>query len=285
MCGLGLIASHPDNPLPVRVLSRLLLHDLAARGKHASGIAWKRLDGTTLYRKVEGHPVRLAAHLASVSGTRSLDDSHAVLVHTRYATNGDPSIPGNNHPVIRPGIALIHNGQISNAAQLYKIAKAPRMAEVDSDALAALVQTADDIPSLLKRLERILGSAAIAWLDVTDNADDATSVWVARVDTRPFVLGHVVNGGIVGASTEWDLNHVCRSAGVALKSTMKMPEGCVVRIVDGEIVEQHTAKTGSGLAESTIEYGGAQSYLSKQYDDWTDADFEQWYATNSDNRS
>lgn len=254
MCGIAMISPAPGNPLPVRVLTRWLLTDLSSRGRDAAGVAWKRPDGTVLYRKVAGHPVRLSAKLAAVSGSRSLDDSGAVIVHTRHATQGPASQSRNNHPIIRPGVAMVHNGHVRNTRALYRAARAQQMAEVDSDALAALIETAKTMDAVLARFAKIEGLAALAWLEVTDDPADAGAGWLARLDTRPLAIGEIRGGGLVAASTDSILRRSCQSAEVELTDIMHLSEGDVVKVDQGEIVAWHEARTGSGQAESIAEY-------------------------------
>lgn len=256
MCGIGFISPAPGSGLPVRMLTRWLLHDLASRGKDAAGVAWKRQDGTTLYRRSVGHPMKLATHLAAVSGTRSLDASGAVIIHTRFATHGDPRDNGNNHPIVRPGVALVHNGVLSNAPELFGVAKTTPDTEVDSEALAALIETSRNMDVVLRRFRKVKGSAALCWLAVTDHPDDASTVWAARLDTRPLVLGFTKRGDCIGASTEQAMTKACRTAGVKLDDVMGLPEGSVVQITDGDVAEWYTIDTGSGVQESTAEYPG-----------------------------
>lgn len=254
MCGIAIINPNPDSDLPIRALSRWLLHSLAPRGRDAAGVAWKRQDGTTLYRKVQGHPLRLASNLAAVKGSRSLDTAATVMLHTRYGTVGSPAVTENNHPIIRPGVVMVHNGTIRNARQMYALAAVKPMAEVDSDAIAALIETAPDVEVLLDRLERVKGPAALAWLEVTDEPAEAGVAWCARLDTRPLVVAWTRKGDLVAASTMEALDVASKCAGVKLRRHWHLPEGTVLQVKDGEVIGEWTIDTGSGAPESVIEY-------------------------------
>lgn len=254
MCGIGFISPNPESGLDVREITRALLHQLAPRGRDAAGVAWKRPDGSTLYRKVHGHPVRLAAELATVSGSRSLDTSEAIIVHTRWGTVGSPKVMENNHPVIRPGVALVHNGTVSNTAALYRTAKAKARAEVDTDALAALIERAPDRPTLHKWFRRMEGLAAIAWLDVTDDPRDRGTVHAARLDTRPLVLGTTTGGDVIGASTLEALHRVSEQTGVTFARLHDLPEGASVTLERGEVTLAVNIGTGRGVRENAAEY-------------------------------
>jgi len=262
MCGIAFIQRAPGSDLDVRLTTRMLVHHLASRGRDAAGVAWKRGDGITLYRKFEGHPVKLAGYLSKKSGSRSLDHSEAIIIHTRFGTVGDPADTENNHPIIRPGVAMVHNGSIKNTAELYRLAGAARSAAVDSDALAALIETAPDQSALHGRFKAVRGLASLAWLEVTDDPDDASTVHAARLDTRPLIVGRTNRGDIIGASTMEALVDVAEKAGFHLKSLHELPEGAVITARDGDIVYAKNIGTGSGATESTAEYA-APSKVSK----------------------
>lgn len=254
MCGIAFINTRPGSELDVRRCSRALLIDLAARGRDASGVAWKRSDGTTLYRKVLGHPALLASNLAQPSGTRSLDASRAVLVHTRFATIGTPYDSANNHPIIRPGVAMVHNGSVRNARDLYRMAGAKQRAQVDSDAIAALIQLADDRDDLHEMFRAIDGLAAVAWLDVTDDPDDAGTLHAARIDTRPLIVGATTDGDLIAASTEDSIRRAALNGGAKVAKMVELPEGASITCRDGEVTYTAQIGTGSGKVESTVEY-------------------------------
>lgn len=257
MCGIAFINTAPGSDLDVRQTTRMLLHDLASRGRDAAGVAWKREDGCTLYRKFEGHPVKTAAYLSKVKGSRSLDRSQSVIIHTRFGTIGSPAYPENNHPIIRPGVAMVHNGSIKNAAKLYKRAKADQMAVVDSDALAALIETAPSRKALDSRFKAVQGLASLAWLEVTDDPAHVDEVHAARLDTRPLIVARTTDGDTIGASTMEVIVNAAITVGFDIAKMYRLPEGAVVHLKAGEVIEARNIGTGSGKAESVKEYAHA----------------------------
>jgi glutamine phosphoribosylpyrophosphate amidotransferase len=254
MCGIGTISTAPDSDLDVRRLTRGLLHSLTTRGRDAAGVAWKRQDGTTLYRKAPGHPLALAGRLAIVEGSRSLDTAGAVLVHTRYATIGTPADNDNNHPLVRTGVVMVHNGQVRNAPHLYRLAGRKPAAAVDSDALAAVIETADTTDELDRRLEQFDGVAAIGWFDVTDDPADSRTVHLARIDTRPLTWARTRGGDFIAASTEFALRRAAELSNLVIGNVHHVAEGTVLTVDEGRIVDVRLIATGSGEAESTAEY-------------------------------
>ena len=84
----------------------------------------------------------------------------AMLLHTRLASQGDPSKIENNHPIPGKHCVVIHNGCIMNPEEYDREASAE---VVDSRALACMIDETpnnlDEIPGLISKLR---GSAAFA---------------------------------------------------------------------------------------------------------------------------
>jgi glutamine phosphoribosylpyrophosphate amidotransferase len=264
MCGIAFINTAEGSALDVRKVTRMLLHELASRGRDAGGVAWKRPDGCTIYRKLQGHPVRTAAYLSQVKGSRSLDESQSVIIHTRFGTIGSPEYPENNHPIIRPGVAMVHNGSIRNAPKLYKRAKADQMAVVDSDSLAALIETAPNHDVLHKRFKIVQGLASLAWLEVTDDPEHTDELHAARLDTRPLVVARTDDGDLIGASTMETLTKVARTCEFGIRVMYDLPEGAVIHAKGGDVITAKNIGTGSGTAESTAEYDRPSKVAAKK---------------------
>ena len=95
------------------------------------------------------------------------DGITTMMGHTRYATLGSPSINKNNHP-IRTGHTIgTHNGSISNHKELFSKYSMERYAQVDSEAIFRLYETADSLDDFIKdRLPKVSGRVAIVWADL-----------------------------------------------------------------------------------------------------------------------
>lgn len=211
MCGIGFASLTEHSDLDPTVLARALLVALEVRGKHASGAAWHvGPDG-----EAPGVYYAKAPERASVwAPTLTIDrDARAIIVHTRFATLGDPQFNENNHPIIRPGIALVHNGVVYNHAQVFALLGAERHAEVDSEAIAAAIIDSDTGTAVADRLKLIDGSAACAWLR-PGHAEP--TVYVARIAKSPIIVGTTRDGDTFGASTNAALDAVERVAGVRM---------------------------------------------------------------------
>lgn len=61
-----------------------------------------------------------------------------ILGHTRFATQGEPHILENNHPIQYNSCYAIHNGHINNDSELFTEFELDRIAQVDSEIIPAL---------------------------------------------------------------------------------------------------------------------------------------------------
>ncbi|HWV45467.1 MAG TPA: hypothetical protein VN039_05485, partial [Nitrospira sp.] len=61
-----------------------------------------------------------------------------ILGHTRLATQGEPHILENNHPIQYNSCYAIHNGHINNDSELFTEFELDRIAQVDSEIIPAL---------------------------------------------------------------------------------------------------------------------------------------------------
>lgn len=72
-----------------------------------------------------------------------IDNRTTVLLgHTRWRTRGDEQVNHNNHPIRAGKVIGTHNGTIYNADYLFRRYKLPRFAEVDSELLFRMADSA-----------------------------------------------------------------------------------------------------------------------------------------------
>lgn len=123
MCGIfGVIA---DRPIPSHS-TRLLVEHSLQRGRDSSGLVVFRGDRYEVAR----------ADYAITRLTRGakLDKASVYFGHSRLITNGT----GDNQPVIRDGICVIHNGIIVNHEQIWtEIGEEPRL-NIDTEVINAI---------------------------------------------------------------------------------------------------------------------------------------------------
>jgi len=139
----------------------------------------------------------------------------AIIGHVRAATHGKPEDNRNNHPFTGKGLFLVHNGVITNDADLTDKYGLERKTECDSEALLRLVEMArHPLVGLSVCLQEVQGSMAVAVYD-----SRARMVWFARNDGRPLWLAQLRNDRRwFFASTDAILLHAFRTVLGDLKS-------------------------------------------------------------------
>ena len=140
---------------------------LETRGVDASGITYGNWDSGAGYIKNCVRGSKLFDHEGSKHYLVEIEKAQIVLMHCRAQTQGSAKNQDNNHPVFqRDGrYILVHNGQIRNDDDLFHKncdLKLKREAEVDTEALVALLDTQEDPEEAVKTLRFIVGSYAIA---------------------------------------------------------------------------------------------------------------------------
>lgn len=152
MCGIGGFFISPKSTLlttsnigKLGEFTTELLKRLESHGKDASGLAITRSDGVKIFKQPVG-----ALELVELPSFKKFIGAHltpktlSVMVHTRLPTCGGTDNNANNHPVVHGDVVGVHNGIISNHVELFKKLKVKRIAEVDSEAIFALLNQAWD---------------------------------------------------------------------------------------------------------------------------------------------
>lgn len=258
MCGIaGFSRKFPSSIADGRKLGRELAYAIESRGQDATGFGWFAGE-TPMYWKAPGSAYTQARLAPLPLHLRTL------IVHTRAATLGSPKVNDNNHPVVAPGIVLVHNGMIYNDDDLIDSVGHVRVGEVDSEALAALLSLgarelgAEHPVDLLTEVE---GSAAIAWLD----SDGPEHLHLARLSERPLAIGYTRRGDLLFASTPVALKRCATFLKVELRSVETIPEGTYLEVTGGKVIDRrrfkvrkyiapyrHFATTSAGRLPSTV---------------------------------
>lgn len=199
MCGIFGVLSGPDTavaPPALRLLADTLLRYSQQRGRDASGLASLGRDATLDILKQPLSPdalLKLPAYSAFMA--RALEAKPVCLIgHARMATSGSQMQANNNQPLVRGGIALIHNGVLANSDELWAAHGNPasRTAEVDTEAMLALLadrrDTAGGLDGALREtFGQIEGSASIAAICAAERklllATNTGSLYVMRGST------------------------------------------------------------------------------------------------------
>lgn len=165
MCGIaGWIAFGEQRPPPGT--ASLLLLALEERGKNASGITYAPKWGCRSAGYIKHH-LPAEAFVVDKAVQKHLDvagSSQICLVHTRSTTKGDEKTNTNNHPVFREGgkYILVHNGTLANDDEIFKELDVKRQAEVDTEAIAALLDMGVTASNARSRLQEAGGTYSLA---------------------------------------------------------------------------------------------------------------------------
>jgi glucosamine 6-phosphate synthetase-like amidotransferase/phosphosugar isomerase protein len=235
MCGIAGFCLNPEQHTanPTDIAGSLLL-DIEHRGYHATGSAWIDADEKKFKLLKKNIP---ASRFIPSTGDTLCQGARTAILHTRYATQGSPSNNDNNHPITRGKIALTHNGHIANDTELFKRLNVKRRAQVDSEAVTALIAFTADNYHPTEVLGNIQGSAALAWFDFTDAHN---TLHLARVNSSPLWIGQTRGGSILYASTLDAIRNGAWFMFDELDWEHEAREGDYYKIVNGKIMEYST---------------------------------------------
>jgi glucosamine 6-phosphate synthetase-like amidotransferase/phosphosugar isomerase protein len=232
MCGIAgfNIADGDMESLNSRTLARELLLQIQSRGRDATGASWCQRDKDTgkmevWYSKRKGPATQFVPTLRNIPVK-----SRNVILHTRYATQGDPENNDNNHPIVVPGITGVHNGHISNDDEIIRDFGGERTGQVDSEAAFRLIA---ESPNFLTDLPRLKGRAALAWI----GTGSPRTLHLARLTGSPLFIGQTHAGSTIFASTRELLATACFRAGTKLEMMEEVDEWTYIRITAGVIHE------------------------------------------------
>jgi hypothetical protein len=222
MCGIAGMSMAPNSRVNVRALAHELLSAIEYRGSHASGFAYDKDGEQGVYKDAKPGSQLPLAELPR--------RAKAVVLHTRFATQGAVQDNRNNHPVLSPGgnIALVHNGVISNDMDFrYGPDGFPDLPAVDTAVIPALIER-DGVKDAAAALE---GYAAIAFLDARDAVSN--TLHLARLDFSPVAFTWLLDGSFVFASTKPLLAGALAASGLEHGHIFEMPEEDYVTVVNG----------------------------------------------------
>src|SRR3990170_146450 len=134
MCGIcGFYADQRERPNQDAVLE--MFSQTEDRGKDASGFA-AAVKGTLWSCRAPMPSSRLVSAVRDFK----MDEARSWIGHCRLATQGSEKDNKNNHPFVRHGLALIHNGMVTNYHELYaKIGGEGLVGDCDSELILATI--------------------------------------------------------------------------------------------------------------------------------------------------
>ena len=135
---------------------------LQSRGTDACGFGFIR-DGDLIVHKA---PIRSSIMVHSKEW-KELDLPNIFIAHTRMKTQGTEKNNANNHPLFsKSGICIVHNGMIHNDKEIF--AKNRRDAEVDSEAILAVLSSKGKGDKIKHVFDKLEGSFAFAMINKND---------------------------------------------------------------------------------------------------------------------
>jgi glucosamine--fructose-6-phosphate aminotransferase (isomerizing) len=183
MCGIFGIAAR-ENTLSFQDLNKLtnslfLLSE--SRGKESAGIAISTNTAIRVYKSpiAASKMIRCGSYKTFFKdairekGSNEKDLIHSPITligHSRLVTNGSEENHDNNQPVIKDGIAAIHNGIVVNDEKLWsKHTKLRRLYQVDTEVILSLIRNfLDQSKSISQAVQSTFslleGTASIAFL-------------------------------------------------------------------------------------------------------------------------
>ncbi len=142
------------------------------RGPHAWGVAAVVGKGLSTFKEPG-----LVTQRKQAAGKR-IAKSRAFAIHMRYATNGTPKVNENNHPHAFDGGALVHNGTVTNSADLADELRGygyEQETECDSELIAICVE-ASAASRRIDRVNEAVG-AAVDYSSGNQVWHSAVAVW------------------------------------------------------------------------------------------------------------
>ena len=234
-CLFGLVDR--NNSIPPRRKSQIL-HALAAeseaRGTDATGIAYNKASGLTVYKRpIAGHKMRFYLP----------NETAIIMGHTRMMTGGSPKRNANNHPFLGRtkggAFALAHNGILYNDYELRLDHALPKSSiETDSYIMVQLIEQAGELSfaTLSAISEELFGPFTFSILDDRDN------LWFIRGD-NPLELRHYTDFDVyLYASTAEILDKAVARLlfNLGAYQTISMKPGEILRLdADGDIRRAH----------------------------------------------
>ena len=170
------------------------------RGRHACGVAWqwKDADKPQVFKQ-KGASTKAVEQGIFKKKVGKLWDW--CMFHARFTTQGSVDNNFNNHPIVRDGIILTHNGWIVNDDLPFTEFGKSRIGEVDTECINVGLRYGG-VEWVCKNLE---GPFSLAWVDTQVST---TQINLLTNGRNPLVIGRTKGGDVVWASCERHLLHL-----------------------------------------------------------------------------
>tara|TARA_R110000823_G_scaffold274141_3_gene393107 strand:+ start:2710 stop:3669 length:960 start_codon:yes stop_codon:yes gene_type:complete len=247
MCGIGGFYNTNSTNTPLKCLEDLWT-GLEDRGTHAHGLAFNWVGADKPVSIKQAGPASDSLHL--VNKFLGGNQLRYVLLHTRYTTQGSVENNGNNHPIVRDGITLTHNGVLRNDKHVFSTLKVSPMYQVDSEALNVALA----VKNINWLADNVKGSISLAWIDEKDSSQN---VHLFTNGGNPLTIARTKCGNIVWASC---LHHI-EASGFEIKNSFSaVPFKEYILRPDGAIKSKWVSKQRK--------LANVNTYHSSQYSNW-----------------
>jgi len=138
MCGIAGIHFKKLRSITHEGIEKLvdsLLLGIESRGRDSTGFVAVTNKG----KRVVMHKEPVRAAIFTDMRSEIPVSPRTILLHTRWATQGWPTNPDNNHPVQYGDTFVVHNGHINNDDALFAENEFERIGQVDTEIIAAMV--------------------------------------------------------------------------------------------------------------------------------------------------
>jgi glucosamine 6-phosphate synthetase-like amidotransferase/phosphosugar isomerase protein len=161
MCGIMGYYCFGDN-LPDKEKISNMFTLLETRGRDASGFAFIRENNLIVHKA----PVR-SSDMVKTDEWKELLLPPIMILHARAKTQGTEKNNANNHPLFnKQGLCIVHNGIIYNDREIF--GKNQRDAEVDSEAILAVLSAKHKGDKIKRVFEKLEGSFSVAIIDKSE---------------------------------------------------------------------------------------------------------------------
>jgi asparagine synthetase B (glutamine-hydrolysing) len=214
MCGIfGIFAREHSKPSAKRLeqMAGRLFKLSESRGREASGMALRTTNALYVLKAARPAHQLIASAVYRNFFTRSLSPDSgghlAFIGHSRLVTNGSGENNANNQPVVKSGIAAVHNGIIVNGDEIRaRLPELKRAYEVDTEIIPDLIRWHEHDAGSVEEAARltfhdIAGEASIAIL-----FDDRRQAVLATNTGSIFLSSNEKAGLVVFASEAYILH-------------------------------------------------------------------------------